>query len=94
MNDEREFAEEVYRTKKKATWGCLTWAVILLFVPIMTFIGVFSYEMYFKEETLVISHSPNDTNTIKVGEKGQPAFFGPSSVRQKYVNIFHSRLSN
>lgn len=40
--------------------------------------------MYFKEVTLVKSHSPNNINTIKVVQKGSAFFFGPSSVRIKY----------
>lgn len=40
--------------------------------------------MYFKEVTLVESHSPNDIHTIKVVQKGSAFYFGPSTVRIKY----------
>lgn len=84
MDIDNDFEKNIERTKKRAKWGCLTWAVILLFGPIIIFIGVFSFEMFFKDKTIVISHSPSETNTIEIVEKGAPAFFGPSSIRIKY----------
>lgn len=42
--------------------------------------------MYLKERIIVSSQSPSNTNTIKVVEKGEPAFFGPSAVRLKHEN--------
>ena len=59
MNDVRELEEEVYRTKKKAKWGCLAWVAIFFFF-LFIFVGVFSLEMYLKEKILVISNSPNE----------------------------------
>src|SRR5699024_6742836 len=91
MDIDQDFNRDIELTKKRAKWGCLTWAVILLFGPIIIFVGVFSFEMFFKEKTLVISHSPNENNTIEVVEKGQPAFFGPSSVRIKYGSKYIDR---
>src|SRR5690625_4459739 len=84
MDIYNDFKRDIETTKKRTKWGCLTWAVILLFGPIIIFIGVFSFEMFLKEKTLVISHSPNNINIIEVVEKGQPAFFGPSSLKIKY----------
>ncbi|NPC92515.1 hypothetical protein HOO54_09810 [Bacillus sp. WMMC1349] len=84
MDIDKDFNRDIEMTKKRTKWGCLIWAVILLFGPIIILVGVFSFEMFFKEKTLFISRSPNDTNAIEVVEKGQPAFFGPSSVRIKY----------
>jgi hypothetical protein len=84
MDNDKDSKKNIELIKKRVKWGCLTWAAILLLGPIFIFIGVFSYEMFFKEKTLVTSLSPNGTSTIKVVEKGQPAWFGPSSVRIKY----------
>jgi hypothetical protein len=83
MNKENS-EKDIKRTKKRAKWGCLTWFVILIVAPILLIVGFFSYEMNFKEKTLVISHSPSEIYTIKVVEKGEAAWFGPSSVRIKY----------
>lgn len=74
------------RTKKRVIWGCLIGAVVLIFVPILSFAGYFYYQTEIKERTLIVSHSPNGANTIEITEKGEPAFFGPSSVRIKYQN--------
>jgi len=41
--------------------------------------------MNVQESTLVVSHSPNKTNIIKVVEIGEPAFFGPSSI---LINLY------
>ncbi|CDO04277.1 hypothetical protein BN988_02831 [Oceanobacillus picturae] len=84
MDIEKDPNRDIEQTKKRTKWGCLSWAAILLFGPIIIFIGIFSFEMFIKEKTLVISHSPNDINTIEVVEKGQPAWFGPSLVKVKY----------
>src|SRR5699024_240564 len=57
--------------------------------------GIFSYEMYFKESILAVSHSPNSIHTIKVVEKGETAFFSPSLIRLKYKNEhFDTKISN
>lgn len=79
-----DIEQEIERTKKRAKWGCLTWAAILILGPIILIIGTFSYEMYFKESTLLTSNSPSNINTIEVVQKGEAAWFGPSLVRIKY----------
>jgi hypothetical protein len=79
-----DIEQEIERTKKRAKWGCLIWAVILILGPIILIVGKFSYEMYFKESTLETSNSPSNINTIEVVQKGEAAWFGPSSVRIKY----------
>ncbi|MGG3805463.1 hypothetical protein [Metabacillus fastidiosus] len=84
MNLESNLEEHIKRTKKQAKRGCLTWLVILIAVSIVLIVGTFSYEMYFKERKLVTSHSPSEIYMIEVVEKGEPAWFGPSSVRIKY----------
>ncbi|GGE59111.1 hypothetical protein [Priestia taiwanensis] len=82
MNMEKDLKQNSEGTKKKVRWGCLT-TVVLILSPIILFVGWFSYDMYFKEVTLVKSHSPNNMNTIKVVQKGSAFLFGPSSVRIK-----------
>ncbi|MEC2074829.1 hypothetical protein [Metabacillus fastidiosus] len=84
MNLEHNLDEHIKRTKKQAKWGCLTWFVILIVAPIVLIVGMFSYEMYFKERQLVTSYSPSEIHMIEVVEKGEAAWFGPSSVRIKY----------
>ncbi|MGN7477980.1 hypothetical protein ACTHOQ_08985 [Solibacillus silvestris] len=81
-----DIEHDITRMKKRAKWGCLIWAFILFFGPIISFAGYFYYHMEIKERTLVLSHSPDNTNTIEIVEKGEPAFFGPSSVRIKAGN--------
>ena len=83
MTIDKGLEQNIESTKKKAKWGCLATAVLIL-GPIILFVGWFSYGMYFKEITLVNSHSPNNINTIRVVQKGSAFFFGPSSVRIKY----------
>lgn len=83
MNDVTKLEEEVHGIKTKTKWGCLAWIALLVFGPIIVLAVVFSFEMYLKEKTLLISHSPNNARTIEVVEKGQPFIFGPSSVRIK-----------
>jgi len=84
MDIEKDVEEDIKRTKKKAKWGCFIWTFILVILPIALFMGYFIYKMNLKERRLVISHSPSDIHTIKVVEKGEAAWFGPSSVRIKY----------
>lgn len=79
-----DIEQEIKRTKKRAKWGCLIWAVILIIGPIILFVGYFYYHAELKERTLTESVSPNGAHTIEIVEKGEPAFFGPSSVRIKY----------
>lgn len=66
--------QDIKRTKKRVKWGCLIWVVILIFGPIILFVGYFHYQTEIKERTLLVSRSPNDTNTIKIVEKGEPFF--------------------
>lgn len=84
METDDNLERHIERSKKRAKWGCLIWACILIVGPIVVIVSLFSYEMYFKESTIVISHSPNNENTIEVVEKGEAAWFGPSSIRIKY----------
>ncbi|WP_052360586.1 hypothetical protein [Oceanobacillus manasiensis] len=84
MDMEKAPNRENKHTKKRKKLRFFTWAVIVIVGPIIIFIGIFSFEMFFKEKPLVSSHSPNDINTIEVVEKGEPAWFGPSSVKIKY----------
>lgn len=91
MNRERDSKREIELVKARTKFGCLIWSIILVILPIILFIGVFSYEMYFKEKTLLVSHSPNEIKTIKIVEKGEPAFFGPSTVRIKYGRQYMER---
>jgi len=83
MDMDKNFKTDMERTKVWSKFGCLAWFIILILGPIIFFIGFVVYEMHFKETSLLVSHSPNGTNTIEVVEKGEPAFFGPSSVRIK-----------
>ncbi|MGD6803225.1 hypothetical protein ACQCVK_04750 [Rossellomorea vietnamensis] len=46
--------------RKKANWGCLSLAVILVIAPIIIVMEGFLYEMYFKERLLEASSSPDD----------------------------------
>lgn len=80
--------------KKRAKWGCLTWAAILFLGPIIWIGGSFLYEMYFQERSFVTSESPNRIHKIKVVEKGSPFYFGPSSVKIKYDRKMISRSIN
>lgn len=87
-------SEQEIKSNSKRLWGCLI-GLALVFVPIIYFIGMFSYVMNYKEIDLVVSHSPNNENTIKVVEIGEPFFFGPSSIRLKYKNEkFDTSISN
>ncbi|OIK13377.1 hypothetical protein [Bacillus sp. MUM 13] len=81
-----DIEQDILRTKRRAKWGCLIGAVVLILLPILLFVGYFYYQTEIKERTLIVSHSPNSANTIKIEEKGEPAFFGSSSVRIKYQN--------
>lgn len=72
--------QEIRRIKKRTARGCLIWFLVILSIP-AGLIGYFVYVTTFKETTLLISHSPNDINMIKVAQKGEAAFFGPSKVR-------------
>ncbi|MFX3625017.1 MAG: hypothetical protein ACE3JP_13555 [Ectobacillus sp.] len=83
MDIDKDLEQDIERAKKRAKWGCLSFAILLL-GPIILFAIIFSYEMYVKESPLVVSHSPGNINTITVVEKGQAAWLGPSSVRIKY----------
>lgn len=58
---------------------------------------MFSYEMFLKEESIIISHSPNNSNTIEVVEKGQPAsvqiFYGEKgSILERYKEYIPSDI--
>lgn len=98
LSDERVFDEEIQRTKKKAKRSCLIWVAIFILIPtlfIVYQVAWFSYEMFFKESTLEISHSPNEINTIEVVEKGAAFSFGVSSGRIKYGgNRIDTRIGN
>lgn len=83
-----DIKQDIARTKMRSMWGCLIWAVILIFGPILFLTIKFYYDTEIKENTLVVSDSPNDVNKIKVIEKGEPFFFGPSSIRLKYRNEY------
>lgn len=93
--------DAVSSDRKKANWGCLSWAVILVIAPIIILMGRFLYEMYFKERLLEASSSPDDQFSIEIVEKGSAFWFGPSEVRIKYkgghldqtINNDGSRLS-
>lgn len=76
--------QEYENLKKKAKWGCLIWVVILFIGPLLLIVGKFYYEMEIKERVLVVSQSPNHENPITIAEKGEPAWFGPSSIRIKF----------
>lgn len=76
--------DTIKEIKMKAKWGCLIWGILLIIIPILLFLGYFTFHMVMKERTLLISDSPNKVNTIRIVEKGEPAFFGPSSVRIKH----------
>ncbi|WP_113929308.1 hypothetical protein [Bacillus sp. P14.5] len=80
MNKEDAFPTD----SKKAKWGCLTWMVILIIVPLVLITGVFLYEMYYEERLLKVSNSPSNQFTIEIVEKGSAFWFGPSKVRIKY----------
>lgn len=69
--------------KNDGTKGCLLVILIIISIPVVV-VGFFVYEMEFKETTLKVSHSPNGQDKIKVTEKGEPAFFGGSTVRIHY----------
>lgn len=84
MELDKEMEQEIKRTKNLAKWGCFIWGAILFFGPVILFMGLVIYEMNFKETALLISQSPHNHNTIKVVEKGQAAWFGPSKVRIKH----------
>lgn len=87
-----DIKQDIERTKKRSKWGCMIWAVILIFGPIISFLGYFYYQLEIKERTLIVSHSPNAENTIEIVQKGEAAFFGPSSVRIKYGNKHIDRI--
>lgn len=70
----------------------MIWVVILIFGPIILFVGYFYYQTEIKERTLIDSYSPNGVNTIEIVEKGEPAWFGPSSVRIKYGHHHIDRI--
>jgi hypothetical protein len=76
--------KEIEISKNRAKWGCISWAILLFFGPFLLFTGIFYFHMAIKEETLLISQSPNKVKTITIVEKGEPAFFGPSTIRIKH----------
>ncbi|MEI3611922.1 hypothetical protein [Pseudogracilibacillus sp. SO30301A] len=95
---DKDFEKEMNRTKTRVKTGCLSFLigfVALFFGLIIYFIGTLFFEMNFKENTLVVSESPKNINTIKVVEIGAPFSFGSSSIRLKYKDDdFDTSLSN
>lgn len=90
-----DIEQDITHKKKRAKWGGLIWAVILFLGPIFLFASYFHYQTEIKERTLIVSHSPNGKNTIEIAEKGEPFFFGPSSIKIKYRNQhIHRIISN
>ena len=84
--------EQENKNNRKRLWGCLIGLAILFFVPIIFFFWVFSYVTNYKEFDLVVSHSPNNINTIKVVEVGESFY---SSIRLKYKNNhFDTSINN
>ncbi len=92
---EENIDQDIRNIKKRAKLGCLIWTVILtiLFVlPIVWVVGRFIYDIEYREYPLVVSHSPNNINTIEIVEVGGPYLFGPSRVRIKYESIQIKRI--
>lgn len=86
---------DVARTKVRTMWGCLIGLVILILGPIVFFAVKFHYVTEIKESSLVVSNSPNNMNTVKIVQVGEPFFFGPSSIRLKYNDdYFDTQISN
>ncbi|MFW0778651.1 hypothetical protein ACM6N5_00235 [Rossellomorea marisflavi] len=75
--------EQRFTGAKRSRLGCFLWAIIVIFLSIALLVGNFYYEIEFKKRTLLLSSSPDHTNTIEIVEKGEPSFFGPSSIRVK-----------
>lgn len=94
MYDDDDIESNVQKTKFLSGIGCLLWTLILtilIVTPIAYYGGKFIYDMKFKENTLVVSKSPNQLHRIEVVEVGGPVFFGPSKVRIKYENHYIDR---
>lgn len=76
--------QETKHTHKMGCLGCFLIVFVLCIVSIAIVIGSFIYITGYKEILLVESDAPNQTTTLKVVEVGEPAFFGPSSIRIKH----------
>ncbi|KON84982.1 hypothetical protein AF331_13355 [Rossellomorea marisflavi] len=76
--------EDIERSKTWAKWGCFLWAILLVLGPLLSIGGYLLYTTELKERPLFVSESPSRTNLIEVNEKGEPFFFGPSSIRIRF----------
>jgi len=57
---------------------------ILIAIGIVSFLGKGYYESEMKEIEIITSYSVNETNMIKVVQKGTPFFFSPAPLRIYY----------
>lgn len=87
-----DIEKDINQTKSQTKWGCFLWAVILILGPIIFIVGYYYFQTEIKERTLILSHSPDGENTIEIVQKGEAAFFGPSTVRIKYGNKHIDRI--
>lgn len=76
----------IQKTKMKTIWGCLSSFILVIVMPILLIFGYFYYQMNLKEQTLLVSHSPDQETVFEIIEKGQPFLFGHSNVRINYHN--------
>ena len=61
---------------------------VIVGIPIFI-VGIFIYELGFKETVISTSHSNNPDYYIKVVEKGAAITFGPSAIRIKSNSVFY-----
>lgn len=71
--------------------SCLILLLIIV-VLVLILITIFIYFINFKETEILSSQSPNGKNVIEIVEKGETAFFFPSTVRVKYKNKYIERM--
>ncbi|MBU9723319.1 MULTISPECIES: hypothetical protein [Bacillaceae] len=75
--------QETFGNKNNSLNG-VTVAGMLSLGVILFIVGTFIYSVYYKENALLISDSPNNSNTIEIVEIGKPADFRGHQIRLKH----------
>ncbi|GGP16340.1 hypothetical protein [Oceanobacillus neutriphilus] len=84
MDQNVELEVELEKKKFLKKLGCLAWGYLLIFGPFILVAAVLFYQINFKEDTLLTSTSPKQTNTIEIVEKGEAFFLKQHTIRVKY----------
>lgn len=69
---------------RKTLKGCLI-AFLIFFVIALGLVGYYVYAVFIKETPVLTDTSADHTAKIKIVQKGEPAFFGPTSIKVYYM---------